>query len=583
MITQAENLNILWGKLIVEELVRNGVTYFCISPGSRSTPLTVAAARNAQAKTMICLDERGSAFHALGYARGTGLPAALITTSGTAVGNCLPAIIEASMDMVPMIVITADRPPELRETGANQTIHQTGIFERYVRYEFDMPCPSVDIPANRVLNTVDLAVFRACATPAGPVHINCMFREPLEPRTERIPADYITALNDWNLGSRPWTSYMPPSTTAEDLNSVAEAINQADQGLVIAGHLAERNDREAVAEFSKRVNWPVFADIRSGLRIGHSEKNIIAYYDQMLLSDKIREIFRPDVVVHMGGVPVSKRFLQFMEKLSPSEYIMINDHPFRHDPAGIVTRRIQMSVRHACQRLYDLVSVKKRTDIVRILKIKSDGVGEIIEKNIQDRYELNEPGIARYVSRIIPEGTGLFLANSMPVRDMDMFAYPECRAFAVAVNRGASGIDGTIASAAGFATGLGRPVTLLTGDLSFIHDLNSLFIIKSARMPVVIIVINNGGGGIFSFLPISRHKDVFEKFFATPHNLTFEHAAAQFDIDYHLPSDMAEFVSIYSMAITKNRPSIIEVQTNRNDNIAFHRHLQEQITEALEK
>ncbi len=581
MITQAENMNILWGMLIVEELARNGVTYFCISPGSRSTPLTVAAARNTRIKTMVCPDERGSSFHALGYARGAGVPAAVITTSGTAAGNCFPAVIEASMDMVPIIVITADRPSELRETGSNQTIHQPGIFGRYIRYEFDMPCPSVDIPPSRVLNTVDLAVFRACAVPSGPVHINCMFREPLEPKAEQIPDDYITALKDWDSGSRPYTSYMSPSTIAEDIDSVAEVINQADQGLVIAGYLAERNDMEAVAEFSRRISWPVFADIRSGLRIGHSEKNFIDYYDQMLLSDKIKEIFRPDVVVHMGGVPVSKRLLQFMEEISPSEYIMINDHPFRHDPAGIVTRRIQMSVRHACQCLCDLVSPGKK-DIVRILKTKSEGIGKIIDRNTQNKYELNEPGIARSVSKIIPEGTGLFVGNSMPVRDMDMFAYHGCRACAIAVNRGASGIDGTMASAAGFAAGLGRPVTLLMGDLSFIHDLNSLFILKTACIPVVVIIINNRGGGIFSFLPVSMHKDIFEKFFATPHNLDFADAAAQFDIDYHLPSNMAEFASIYSEAITKNRLSIIEVQTNRNDNITFHRQLYKQVKEVLQ-
>ncbi|MGA1865063.1 MAG: 2-succinyl-5-enolpyruvyl-6-hydroxy-3-cyclohexene-1-carboxylic-acid synthase, partial [bacterium] len=270
MITNAENLNILWSSLIVEELVRNKVTCFCISPGSRSASLTVSAARNVKAKPTVFYDERGAAFYALGYAKATGNPAALICTSGTAVANYYPAIIEASMDRIPLIVLTADRPPELLETGANQAIRQPDIYGEYVRWQFNLPCPDDEIPPSMVLTTIDQLVYKARRSPAGPVHLNCMFREPLAPVSKKINPGYQKKILSWQGSDTPFTTLSKPALTPdkETINRMVEIISSARRGLLVAGRLNTKEEIEAVKRLSVRLKWPVYPDIASGLRIG---------------------------------------------------------------------------------------------------------------------------------------------------------------------------------------------------------------------------------------------------------------------------------------------------------------------------
>jgi len=584
MIANTENINVLWGALVVEELVRNGVSYFCISPGSRSTPLTIAAARNPKARTIICYDERGAGFHALGYARATGIPAVVITTSGTAVANCFPAVIEASMDQVPLIILTADRPPELRDSGANQTIPQPGIFGKYTRYHFDMPCPDEKIPGQMVLTTVDQAVYRATSSLKGPVHLNWMFREPLEPQPEQISDEYLTALACWKANESAQTLYTRSSGSVapETIELLTKLINNTSRGLLVVGKLCSDSELQAVISMAKRVNWPVFGDIRSGLRTGHSIAGLIAYFDQILLSKKFRQTFQPDIVLHIGGMPTSKRFIQFLEELRPKDYIMINDHPRRHDPAWTVKWRLEMNIADTCQKISDIIQSSHRPTFRDALKNKSKAAGKIIEEFIKSENDLNEPGVARLISQLIPPESGLFLANSMPIRDMDMYSDPDGAAILTGANRGASGIDGTVASASGFAVGLKRPATLLIGDLAFLHDLNSLSLINLINQPVIIVLINNKGGGIFSFLEVSKYQDVFEPFFATPHEMTFRPTGKLFKIDYYAPANMSEFVSSYKAAIAQRQSAIIEVTTDRHKNHAFHQALQQKIILAVD-
>ena len=211
--TDAKNLNSLWADLLIEELCRSGIAHFCIAPGSRSTPLGVAAARNRKARHSMHYDERGAAFYALGFARAAGRPAAVITTSGTAAANCYPAVTEASVDHVPMLLLTADRPPELIDAGANQTMHQDRLFGRYARWSFDLPTPSLDVPPQMLLTTIDQAVYRSRYNHPGPVHLNCRSREPLEPHPADTPSAYTAALPNWTKRSTPFTSYVPPRQT----------------------------------------------------------------------------------------------------------------------------------------------------------------------------------------------------------------------------------------------------------------------------------------------------------------------------------------------------------------------------------
>ena len=580
-----ENLNLLWASLIVDELVRNGIDYFCISPGSRSTPLTTAVARNKKANHIIFYDERAAGYHALGYARATGKPAVVISTSGTAVANYFPAVVESSFDLIPFILLTADRPPELRATGANQTIQQPHIYGDYVRWQFDLSCPTEDIPPEMVLTTIDQALYRARCNPSGPVHLNCPFREPLAPVEKKYSSGYLNSINNWTKSGDPYTHYAESVVVLpeKDIIRLSEIFNKSKRGILVVGHLRSEQERDGVLRFAKKLNWPVFADVLSGLRIGQKMKNLVEYYDQLFLSPKFAQELNPEVVLQLGGQVTSKRWLQFLEKHRIPEYILLTNHPFRFDPVHRLTRRIESNILPFCDALSEKLNIQ--TDLNwkdNLLKMNAV-VRSALENIISGNDEITEPAVARLISKHVSPDHAVFVASSLPVREMDMFGSADGAPVLVKSNRGASGIDGTIASAAGYAQGAGRPVTLLIGDLAFIHDLNSLALIKRIQQPIIIVLINNHGGGIFSFLPIAGHQDIFENFFATPHQLSFHHAAKLFDLGYQHPTTIAEFLDVYKKAQTSGESMIIEVETNRKKNFDLHKRLQKEILAALDQ
>ncbi|MCD6392982.1 MAG: 2-succinyl-5-enolpyruvyl-6-hydroxy-3-cyclohexene-1-carboxylic-acid synthase, partial [Planctomycetes bacterium] len=297
------NLNSAWGRLVVEELIRCGVDYFCISPGSRSTPLVVAVAQNSRAKSIICYDERGSAFHALGYARAAGKPAAVITTSGTAAANLYPAVVEASVDKAPLLLLTADRPPELIDTGANQAMNQDALFGRFVRWQFDLPTPAEDIPPQMVLTTIDQAVYRSRYNNPGPVHINCRYRQPLEPQDPAVDEGYTAGIQHWRQNEHPFTSYAAPCVTpaGDSFKSLCAMIDKTDRGMIVAGRLDSDEQRTAVLKLAGKLNWTVYADVASGLRFTDAAAHIIRYFDQDMLSPGFNEQVAPTTVLHVGG------------------------------------------------------------------------------------------------------------------------------------------------------------------------------------------------------------------------------------------------------------------------------------------
>lgn len=580
-----ENLNMLWGSLIIDELIRNGIDYFCISPGSRSTPLTVAAARHPDAKTIVIYDERSAAFHALGYARGRMKPAVLICTSGTAIANYAPAVVEAAMDYVPLIILSADRPAEKIETGANQTIRQSKFFGDYVRWHFDLPSPNEEINPEMVLTTIDHAVHQAVSDPLGPVHLNCHFREPLAPVNKKISPSYLRKLDQWHSSTKPFTVYSVARKSAmnSDLDRFADVINSTRKGLLVVGRLKSQEERQAVQALSIKLGWPVFADILSGLRLGNQQDNLISSFDLMLLAENIPVKFKLETVLHLGEQTASKRFLQFIEKVKPPNYLMVSSHSFRSDPTHSVSWRLVYHLTEFCRVMEKRVHPRPDSRWLTYLKDRSREVSSHIDKILGKKTELNEPGISRSLSELIPTSQLLFLANSLPIREMDMFGHSGGAEVRIAANRGVSGIDGTISTALGFAAALNKPVTLLIGDLAFLHDLNSLALLSVVTVPVVIILINNGGGGIFSFLPISQFKEVFEPYFGTPHTLSFEYAARLFQLKYAAPRDMQDFKKTYKSAIRDQRSILIEVQTNRQENHDFHMKIYHQIIALLEK
>ena len=575
--------NHLWARLIVEELVRSGVNFFCISPGSRSTPLVAALSENPKAKPLVHFDERGTAFAALGYARATGRAAAWITTSGTAVANGLPAIVEASTDSVPMILLTADRPPELRQTGANQTIVQPNIFGDYTRWSFDLPAPDLSVDPASVLTTVDQAVYRARNAPKGPVHLNLMFREPFLGKPED-EGENTGEPGLWRESGRPYTRYTAsgPALSQEEVKEIRDELSGVRRGLVVAGRLGSREQGEAVLRVAEGLGWPVLPDVSSQIRLGKNSEMFAPYYDALLSDKKFRESHAPEAVLHFGGRALSKRLEQFVGGARPDPYVVVREHPFRLDPGHRVTHSVQAGIEGFCEAFMqvdgsgpgaDPSSWKQRwTQASRVLEKRVDQL-------LNETESLNEPLVARIVSRHIPEEHGLVLASSMPIRDMDTFAAVDGPPVPVAANRGASGIDGTVATAAGFAWGSGKPVTLLVGDLALLHDLNSLAMLRG--LPVVVVAVNNDGGGIFSFLPVAQHGKFFEPYFGTPHGLAFESAAAMFGIRYEKSSSTNEFVNAYRSACRSQTPTLIEVKTDREENVALHRRFLEESTADL--
>ncbi|MEA5580385.1 2-succinyl-5-enolpyruvyl-6-hydroxy-3-cyclohexene-1-carboxylic-acid synthase [Nodularia harveyana UHCC-0300] len=584
MTIDISNLNTLWASLIVEELIRNNINYFIISIGSRSTPLTVAVARHPGAKNIVFVDERSAAFHAIGYARAKGKPAVLISTSGTASANYFPAVIEASTDTVPMIILSADRPPELHQTGANQTIQQFNLYGNYTKWQFNLPCPDQNILPQMVLTTINQAIYQSQKSPAGAVHINCMFREPLAPINADIDQMYLASLNNWQEQQKPYTKYTHsiclPDTTS--INQLAEIINHTNRGIIVVGRLNNQADIQAITQLAIKLNWPVFTDIQSGLRLTNSIPQIINYYDQLLLTNIINKEQPLETILQFGNFLTSKRFLQLLHKHQFSNHIVVIDHDLRDDPEHTVSLRIDAKISEVCNLLVPHIDININSDWVKKLKQKSQLVNQSIDNFLFSRQEISEPAVARMISRYIPQNNGLFLANSMPIRDMDMYAAAESSTIVVAANRGTSGIEGTIASAMGFAAGLNSPVTLLIGDLSFLYDLNSLALLKSISQPLIIVIINNNGGGIFSFLPIANFQDVFEQYFGVPHAIKFRYSAQMFGIDYYAPDTNEAFMFAYQEAINNQRPAVIEVETDRDANYDLHQELQQKIVTDLQ-
>lgn len=555
----------------MDELVRWGVTTVCLSPGSRSTPLVAAAAAHPGLHIVTHVDERGAAFFCVGHGRASGVPAVWITTSGTAVANGLPAVIEAAMDHVPMICLTADRPEELRGTGANQTIRQPGIFADYPRYQADLEVPTPDSDPLHAREAAHTAVLAAIGLPSGPVHLNCPFRKPLEPTG---PWPNATGVNDLPT----------PHSFTPDVAELATKIDDLQFGVILAGRMDERTAL-AVDVLAAKLSWPVLPDICSQRRLGPGGPLAVRHSD--LLSGQT--LPQPQGVIQIGRMPVSQRLTQTLAAGKPKLWAVLADGDERIHPHHVVPLRL----RDACSATTALAAAitNKQADPRLATWLEADrrvarglagewGKGEYGRKPTI----LSEPAIAAQVARHLTERDALVVAASMPVRDVNSFAGSGGRPAFVVSNRGASGIDGTIATAAGVADvlsrreNLGRTV-LLIGDLAFLHDLNSLGLIRGRR--VTLIVVNNDGGGIFSFLPIATNEELFEPYFGMAHGLHFDAAAALYGIPYQRPPSLTAFAELLEASQESPSPLIIELNTSRRDNVDEHRRLEHLVAQWL--
>lgn len=545
----------------------------------------MAAARHPRVPSVVHFDERGAAFHALGWASATGKPAVLICTSGSAAANYWPAAVEASMSCVPLILLTADRPPELLDCGANQAIDQTRLYGEYVRWSFTLPCPDPLISPHMVLTAVDQALYRAQRPPAGPVHLNCMFREPLAPvlKDQDSVAACMESLAVWQKSKSPFSDCRLPNIrlkTEDDL-ALLNLLNGVKRGLLVVGRLRTAKESAAARLLAETLQWPVFPDVCSGLRLaGATKAPCVAQYDQLLLSEKFQQECTPEFVLHLGGAITSKRLQEHLARLRP-EYMLVNAQPFRQDPFHQVTHRVEMGITGFGKWLTPSVRDIGAPSWGKDFSEYSQRISRKVDAWLKDASALSEIAVARLVSRQRPAGSMLFLGNSMPIRDMDMYGAPDGPEGVVAANRGASGIDGNTATAAGYANALKTPVTAVIGDLAALHDLNSLSLLRASAAPVILVVINNNGGGIFSLLPIAEYAETFEKCFGTPHGLAFEEAARMFGVSYACPDSQARFTQAYGQAIAAGSSALIEVRTDRADNARAHRELQVALRSAI--
>lgn len=557
-----------WADLAIEELIRCGVTYFAVAPGSRSTPLALAVAANQKAESCVHFDERGLGFHALGYAAAGRGGVAVITTSGTAVANLLPAVIEASKKKIPLVIISADRPAELRQTGANQTIAQPGIFGRYVRWECDVPVADAGIDPAFVLTTVDQAVFRTRGELPGPVHINWMFREPFQVLSagSRPKLSGADRWKQWRASAEPYTVYVhgERQVPTAAVQSAAQMIRRAKRGVIVVGKLSGPKAAGQVLRLAEKIGWPVLPDLSSGLRLDVSSALVAAHFSHTLPQVKTS----PDAVLHLGGRITAKTYYQWISRNPCRDYFMVLNHPLRNDPGHQVSARVQACPGEFAHKLAGAVTGARRgSGLVKPLQRADKAARDVLHTVLDDTDRISEAGVVRSVTRQIPRSHAFFVSNSLPVREMDAYAVVDGAAVPVGANRGASGIDGIVASATGYAAGLNRRVTLVIGDLAMLYDVNSLALVRDAAHPLVIIVLNNSGGGIFEFLPVAQAKADYERFFVAGHEADFRGAAALFGLAYERPQSLSDFQSVYGKALRDKNSVLIEVRSDRADNV----------------
>ncbi len=583
-LASAANVNHFWAALLVEELVRQGVGLFVVCPGSRSTPLAVAVAENPKAEALVHWDERAAAFVALGWGKATGRPAAVITTSGTAVANLVPAAVESRQSGIPLLLLTADRPPELRETGANQAVRQNGLFSTVARWEFDLGAPTPGVDPAFVLTTAAQAVARAQG-PAGPVHLNCPFREPLAPTPDGLdPARALDGLERWATSDVPFSchagdlSRRPAPRAARDVAALLAAHADAPGVIVVGPQPPGSQFHDAgIVRLAEHLGWPILSDVLANLRTNSASGTVIDGYDLALGSECFRREVCPRVVLQFGGRPTSKRLVQWIAAVRPEVYVVVHPEPERLDPTHRVTFAVRASPGSFADLLLEDLGRNKTPAAPRRELERWQQAAAAVQEAVEGerRPQLDEPFVARRLARWVKPEHGLVVAASMPIRDLDTYALRDGRRLHahVAANRGASGIDGTVAAAVGFARGLGQPTTLLIGDLALLHDQTSLALLRDGP-PLTVVCVNNDGGGIFHRLPIANGQgglatDTFERMFGTPHGLAFEHAAAQVGLAYHRPDTVEAFDTALDDARRSGASALIEVRTDRGEQAAL--------------
>jgi 2-succinyl-5-enolpyruvyl-6-hydroxy-3-cyclohexene-1-carboxylate synthase len=573
----------------VDELARCGLRDACTSPGSRCTPLVLALAREQRLRCYSHIDERCAGFFALGLAKASALPVAVTCTSGTAVAELLPAVVEAREARVPLIVLSADRPPELREVGAGQTIDQLGIFGDFAKWFFEVGTHEATAERARWMRALACrAWWRALEARPGVVHLNFPLREPLvceepfEPAGEGRPSGAPLLKR-----SAPRSDSLAAARTLSELIGVSGGSIPA--GVLVAGrHERDTPLAQSAAELCVLLGWPLLADPMSGARRGEAA---IAHYDALLRDPRFARTHTPEVIVRVGELPVSKPLRTWLSSHAGVPQITIEQEGAWQDPASVGSDLLAAEPAATLSALRKLLEEslpsagREDSDWLASWRGADERAAAAI-RGVLASCGCSEPSVAAELGVLLPEQATLFVASSMPVRDIETFWPVRADPPRVLCNRGANGIDGTVSSAFGAAAASREPVLLLIGDVALAHDIGGLLAARRLDLKLTIVLINNEGGGIFDFLPISEspaanRDEHYTRHIATPTGLDFARAASLYGLSHQSVSDAPGLRAALEQALAAPGSAMIEVRGERKANVELHRRVWDAVAGAI--
>lgn len=574
------NRNTALASAFAEELARCGLRHAVLSPGSRSTPLALALWRQAEIETTVILDERSAAFFALGAAQASGAPVAILCTSGTAAANFHPAICEADHAGVPLLALTADRPPELRGIGAGQAIDQLKLYGSAVRWFCEVGTHEADDDGLLHYRSTACRAFAASRGEPrpGPVHLNFAFREPLAPLPERGAVTASDPLALEGRGEHPLTVATPIDLEPSQflLDEVAGHIAEADIGVIVAGRQLDPELREPLADLARVAGFPILAEPTSQLRCGpHDRSHVVTAYDLLLRDERFRANASPDLVLRFGEMPTSKPLRSWLAQ-SGADQIVVDplgdwNEPTRRAAALLRADPTELAAGWAARLGEERPAPAMWLQAERAAR-------EAIEAELNGTDALTEPGLQLALGAAYGDGELVYTASSMPIRDQEAFLPTTNADTAFLCNRGANGIDGLISSGIGAAHASGKPTTILTGDLGLLHDIGGLAALSDVSTPVRIVVIDNDGGGIFHFLPQQQSlgSEEFEALLGTPRGVDVARAAALFDLPHRRLDSLSEIPDALAAGT-----GLIEVKADRQTNVDLHRRLAASVAAAI--
>lgn len=557
----------------VDALASLGLKRAVIAPGSRSTPLTLALAEHPGIEDYSFHDERSAAFFALGAAKTSGIPVVVVTTSGTAAAELFPAAVEARNGRVPLILLTADRPPELRHVGAPQAIDQVKLYGDAVKWFHEVGVPE---PTPEFLRTAPALAVRAWAdaveSPPGPVHLNFSFREPLVP--VEVPGEVP------NIESSPPPPRYLPGRLQPDESSVAElaALVEGKRTLIVAGAQDDPALAPTLAGFAGAAGFPIVTDALSQVRAGtHDLANVIAAGHAIAAAGWLDE-HPPEVVIRSGAPPTSKSLARWLAGHPEIPQVLVDPAGWR-DPDSAASTVLRADPALTAAALGKAVAASAPSEWMRAWRNADDAATAALGASTAAWEFPTEPGVVSALAESLPAGSMLWTASSMPVRDVDAFLPRIDRPLQIAANRGANGVDGFLSSGFGSAETTDAPTYLLAGDLAVLHDLTALATAARLQIPATVVAINNDGGGIFSFLPQTDYPDHFERHFGTPHGLDLAAAARSLGVEAHQITDREVLVG--ALAQPPTNPRLLEIHTDRAQNVEIHRSAQHAVDQAL--